>query len=135
MSTSRIVKSAAIVVLAVVGAISAIASEPPRSAVYLGAYKTGRSDAVRDIKRGILAIEEWGLPADFAVSHAYRRILKQRYGITARRVAGCEVDDTILGHGNGYNEVSEAEIARRYGPHLLDRVYARAEKQQPISTR
>ena len=135
MSTSQIFKLAAIVLLVVSRAFSAVASDPPQSAAYLRAYKAGRADAARDIKRGILATEEWGLPADFTVSDAYRRILKQRYRITVRRVAGCDVDETILGHGNGYNEISAAEFARRFGPHLLDRVYAQAEKQHTTATR
>jgi hypothetical protein len=134
MSTAHTVKSATVALLLALGAAVA-ASEPPHSAEFSKAYKAGRADAARDIKKRILATEEWGLPSDIAVSLAYRQILKQRYGITVRRVAGCEVDDTILGHGNGYNEVSEAEIARRFGPHLLDHVYARAEKQHRTSTR
>jgi hypothetical protein len=98
------------------------------------AYHRGRADAARDIANGTLAVEEYGLPADFQASDIYRRILQQRYHITLRRVAGCEPDDAIVGHARGYNEVSQREIAHRYGRNLLDRVYERAEKLASASS-
>ena len=31
------------------------------------------------------------------------------------------MDDKIIGHLRGYNEVSSAEITRRYGPNVFER--------------
>ena len=118
--------------LPTVGLASPSPNKPTYSAV---AYRAGRADAERDISRGVLAVESWGLIADHAVWSSFQLILKKKYGIIVRRVAGCEVDNFILGHGNGYNDVSKAEITRRYGPGLLDRVYEQAERQQPKTMR
>lgn len=80
----------------------------------------GRTDAQADISAGKLAIESFGLPSPDAP--VYRRLLKERYGIELRPVAGCVVDEQILGHAAGYNEVMNAEITRRHGPGLFDKV-------------
>jgi hypothetical protein len=47
--------------------------------------------------------------------------LRNRYGIETRVVAGCVVDESILGHERGYNVVSAAEIKRCLGVDILDR--------------
>jgi len=83
------------------------------------AYEGGRADAQRDIQRGVLATESAGLPTVWAGE--YDRLLKQRYGVEDRGVAGCMVDDRIVGHMAGYNEVSNAEIKRRFGADVFDR--------------
>ena len=129
VSTLQISQLAAIAFLLFAGTGAAVPPGPSDSAVYSTAYKAGRAAAQRDIRKGVLAFEDWGLPADFQAELIYRRILSERYGIRLRRIAWCEVDDKILGHGNGYNDVSVAEIERRFGHKLLDRVYAQAEKQ------
>ena len=123
------VQLVAITVVLFGGSAPAVPPGPSDSAAYSTGYKAGRAAAQRDIRKGVLAFEDWGLPADFQAELIYRRILSEKYGITQRRVAGCEVDDKILGHGNGYNDVSVAEIERRFGHKLLNRVYAQAEKQ------
>jgi hypothetical protein len=91
---------------------------PLRAWKYFSAYRTGRADAERDVAAGILAIEEFGLGA--GTGHSVR-LLRERYGIEIRATAGCIVNEKILGHGAGYNAVSEAEIDRRVGS---DRVAA-----------
>jgi hypothetical protein len=80
---------------------------------YYSAYQTGRSEAKGDVAANILAIEESGLPGP-GLAH-YVRILRERYQIEVRRVAGCVVDEKIEGHQAGYNDVSEREIDRRVG--------------------
>ena len=95
-------------------------TEPDSSMAYSRrAYLAGRTAAQRDIRRGILAVESAGLPAEW--SQEYEHLLKQRYGITDRGVAGCLVNDKIIGHIRGYNEVSEAEITRRFGADVFER--------------
>jgi hypothetical protein len=76
----------------------------------------GRADAHRDIRDGQLALEVSGFGAG-----SMAKPLKDRYGIDTRVVAGCVVDDTILGHERGYNLVSGAEIKRRLGVDILRR--------------
>jgi hypothetical protein len=80
------------------------------------AYVRGRADAHRDIRDGQLIIEVSGFGAG-----SIAKPLKDRYGVETRVVAGCVVDDTILGHERGYNVVSAAEIKRRSGVDILRR--------------
>ena len=78
------------------------------------AYVRGRADAHRDIRDGHLTIEVSGFGAG-----AVEKPLKERFGVETRVVAGCVVDDAILGHERGYNVVSAAEIKRRAGVDIL----------------
>lgn len=78
--------------------------------MYFSAYRAGRAEAKKDIAAGILAIEEFGFSAGTG-----GQILRERYQIEVRAIAGCGVDDGILGHAAGYNSVSEPEIHRRFG--------------------
>jgi len=82
-------------------------------------YLAGRAAAQRDIQHGVLATESAGLPAEW--SDEYVKLLKSRYGVEDRTVAGCMVDDRILGHMRGYNEVADTEIKRRFGADVFDR--------------
>lgn len=50
----------------------------------------------------------------------YGRILRERYGIQLKRIAGdTDVTGRIIGHAQGYNEISNAEITRRFGAGVL----------------
>ena len=90
----------------------------------LRAYIAGQADAHRDIQNGVLAIEAYGLGAGYG---KYAEILMQRYGIEERDVAGCgTLDSKTEGHLRGYNEISQAEIKRRFGPNVFDRSFAEA---------
>ncbi|MCB1225129.1 MAG: hypothetical protein KDK99_04895 [Verrucomicrobiales bacterium] len=97
------------------------------------AYAKGKSDAQAELKKGHLALESFGYPASW--SDLYQEMLKERYDIEDRRVAGCVIDGHILGHANGFNEVMEAEIHRRYGKDVFEKVSAEAQetykKQHP----
>jgi hypothetical protein len=84
---------------------------------FIAAYNAGRADAARDVQRDYLAVEEYGKPP--AWSGDYARIAEERFGIHVKVVAGCIVDDNILGHARGYNEVSRLEIERRFGRDVL----------------
>ena len=46
--------------------------------------------------------------------------MREQNQIEVRRVAGCVVDEKILGHAAGYNEISEREIERRVGRFRVD---------------
>lgn len=81
---------------------------------FFAAYLRGRADAYRGIRDGHLTVEVSGLGAGIIAQP-----LKERFNVETRVVAGCIVDDIILGHERGYNIVSAAEIKRRSGIDLL----------------
>jgi hypothetical protein len=82
---------------------------------FFAAYLHGRADAHRDIRDDHVVMEVSGLGAgDFA------KPLRDRYGIDTRVVAGCVVNESILGHERGDNIVSASEIRRRLGVDILD---------------
>jgi hypothetical protein len=80
-------------------------------------YAEGRRDAENDLRQGRLIVEEYGYPRKG--SREYAEMLQQRYGIEIRRVASDIVDRQAYGHAIGYNEVSKAEIKRRFGDNAL----------------
>ncbi len=59
----------------------------------------------------------------------YGDILRQRYQIEFRRVAGdTNISAKVIGHAKGYNEVSEPEIKRRFGGDILKAAEEEAAK-------
>ena len=90
------------------------------------AVQRGRSDARADLHAGNLATESFGKPAHYRP--VYHRLLKDRYGVDSRVVAGCGVDNRIIGHASGYNEVMCAEIRRRFGKDVFERTAADAKR-------
>src|SRR6188508_219548 len=74
--------------------------------------EAGRADAKRDVSKGILAMETWGLGGRY--NKEYYRLLGQRYGIRVSE-AGCLVDKCTIEHADGYNEIMDAEMERRFG--------------------
>ncbi len=82
---------------------------------YFVAHHLGRADAEADLRAGRLALENYGFPPPTA----YREALQTR-GIGLRHTAGCtEVTAEVIGHLEGYNEVAELEIERRFGKSFL----------------
>ena len=90
------------------------------------AAQRGRADARADLRAGKLAIETFGKPANYRPT--YQRLLRERYGVQLRVVAGCAVDDSILGHTRGYNAIMRPEITRRFGTDVFDRTVADARR-------
>lgn len=88
---------------------------------YLSAYWAGRTEAKKDVAAGIMAMEVYG----FGGGGPGAQILRDRYRIEIRPVAGCLVDEEILGHAAGYNGIAKPEIDRRVGQ---DRIAA-AQKE------
>ena len=88
---------------------------PISTARYFVAYIRGRADARRDVRDGHIAVEVYGFGAGGLVEP-----LEKRYHIDVRVVAGCVVDETLMGHARGYNIVSAAEVRRRFGDEILD---------------
>jgi hypothetical protein len=89
------------------------------------AYLAGKAAATEDLRNGKLAVETFGLPPRHDV---YAEILKADYQVELRSIAGCLIDDKILGHAKGYNEISEAEIKRRFGADVFTKARAASEK-------
>lgn len=90
------------------------------------ARKIGAKDAKSHVAANKLAVESFGMPA--AWMGEYKKLLKSQYDIELRTVAGCVVDDRILGHAEGYNKVMETEIKRRFGGDALKRAQQDAMK-------
>ena len=90
------------------------------------AYQDGRENARKDVGENKLVIETFGLPPPS--DDYYATLLAERYHIQVRRVAGCVADDKIVGHVKGYNEVSKAEIERRFGSDILKETQAEAQR-------
>ena len=60
----------------------------------------------------------------------YTEILRERYQIELRRIAGdTDVTEKVLGHAKGYNEISEAEVKRRFGGEILKTAEEEATKR------
>ena len=76
-------------------------------------YNIGRAHAGRDLARNYLAVERYG--RELVYADIEDKILLQRFGIHVEHVAGCMIFPRGAGHVRGYNDVSEAEIRRRFG--------------------
>ena len=87
---------------------------PISMTTFFASYLRGRADAHRDIRDGHVAFEVYGFGAGGVTNP-----LRERYQVETHVVAGCVVDDHIMGHAYGYNTVSAAEAKRRTGADLL----------------
>jgi hypothetical protein len=83
-------------------------------------YERGRTDAQNDVNHGVLVYEFAGLPAPTDDDEI--RLLKERYHIEMRRIAGEEIRIDAISHMVGYNEISLPEIERRFGKGILQKV-------------
>lgn len=90
-----------------------LAHAPDGTPFSKSAYDRGRLDARKDLNGGRLALEEYGFPRP--EENRYTEILRNKYGITVRRVATDVLDPATYGHALGYNEVMKAEARRRFG--------------------
>ena len=98
-----------------------VAYTPSGSTYSTAAYQIGRTDAERDIRMDRLMIEFYGFPPEGY--DRYVKILEKRYNIKVR-VIGDILDGDLVGHTMGYNEVSKAEIKRRFGDNVLSEAAA-----------
>ena len=73
----------------------------------------GRADARRDLSKGVLGIEAFGQHPSYEIDDYYP-LLRERYGIRVLDF-GCLVDDRTIEYVLGYNEIMDAEMARRFG--------------------
>jgi hypothetical protein len=90
---------------------------------YKAAHDAGRADAENDVRAGRLAIEVFGSPIKGEAN--FERMLRERYQIELRRVAGetdTGTDQRVWGHAYGYDDVSEAEIEGRLGKVAIETI-------------
>jgi len=66
-----------------------------------------------DLARGHYRILTLGLPTRWRPE--YTSLLRQRYGIEERMVAGCIVSESLLAYAAGYNAVSTEAANRKFG--------------------
>lgn len=100
-----------------------LAGETPESKT---AAELGQREAKADLAAGKLAVESYGLMASYHI--VYRRLLKERYGIEVRMVAGCIVNESIAGHAEGYNRIMDAEIKKRFGEDVFEKTSKEAQE-------
>jgi hypothetical protein len=82
---------------------------------YFAARKAGRTAAEKDLQAGWLRIEIYGYP----MPPDYSKTLLEQYQIEVKRIAGdTGITPQIIGHAEGYNEIAEAEIKRRFGDNV-----------------
>jgi hypothetical protein len=74
------------------------------SATFSEARAAGVEEAQRDIAAGSVALLSYGMPMD-PVN------LDRASGLPTRAIAGCIVDDGILGRAQGYNDTVRAHLA------------------------
>ena len=73
----------------------------------------GELAASFEVAQGRYRVLAFGLPAP---GHdEYERILRERYGIEMRRVAGCVVSRWQVAYWEGYNSVSVDAANRKFG--------------------
>jgi hypothetical protein len=73
----------------------------------------GQLVARLDVARGHYTLLEVGLPVSFRPE--YNRLLRERYGIETRVVAGCVVSQCFADYVGNYNTVSMRAANRRFG--------------------
>ncbi len=91
----------------------------------------GEARARADIEAGKLELHVYG-PAPSEDDNAQARRLKQRYGIT-RVYKGKTGPEVALAFADGYNRVMRAEIERRHGRELADRLLPRHDVAMPVA--
>jgi hypothetical protein len=123
-------------------AVAALAEQDPQDIIHpvdepgysRSAYEAGRRLAEHDIREGRLIVEvSGGLPSP--VYKELKKVLQESYNIYLKEIAGYVVDYQITGHERGYNEVSRAEIQRRFGRDVIQETrneIIRAEEQKVI---
>lgn len=82
------------------------------------ASMTGETDARKEIGKGVMALEVYGFGA--GAPTAYEDYLIRR-GVEVRPVAGCVVDNQIIGHAKGFNRVMKRGIREKLGGDVFDK--------------
>lgn len=86
----------------------------------------GRIAAHYDIARGHYYLLAYGLPT--ASRPEYARLLRERYGVEFRAVAGCVVTPTLVDYVDGYDSVSMTAVNRKFGRDVFKETMAEADQ-------
>ena len=90
-------------------------------------YQCGKDDASNNAESGRMILETYGLPPK--EEFEWQANLKNEYQIESYNF-GCVVSDKMKAYVKGYNEVSEAEIKRKYGDDILERTWRQINKRK-----
>jgi hypothetical protein len=89
----------------------------------------GSQAARMDLARGHYVMLTYGLPTpDY---EEFSALLRKRYGVEVRAVAGCVVSESLRDYVRDYNEVSMAAANKRFGRDI----FAEAQKDAQIRWR
>jgi hypothetical protein len=83
-------------------------------------YEKGISEAKRDVAEGRLRILYYGLRPGFADESLIRDFLKKNFRVEINDT-GCMVPGGYGEYARGYNEISTAEIKRRFGTDFMEK--------------
>jgi hypothetical protein len=98
------------------GLTPGVSLSPTQLIDYFTAKRKGRLEAENELRSGVLAVETAGLP----MPNGTIKAIRDRYNIELRYIASdTDVTAKVLGHINGYNEVSQPEIRRRFGTDVV----------------
>lgn len=86
----------------------------------------GRISARMDVSRGDYRTLVYGLPP--ASCGEYERLLRDRYGVRAERVAYCTVTSSLVAYANAYDASSAAAANRKYGHDIFKECWEEAQK-------
>ena len=88
-------------------------------------YEKGKADARKDISNGILTVHTSG---HRALLEQAKNFLREKYGIST--AIHFYFSKALPPYSQGYNEVSKAEIRKRFGEDFFERVLAEANLRQ-----
>lgn len=85
-----------------------------------------------DVVRSRYRLLTYGLPAPWLPGYA--RLLRQKYGIEVKAVAGCVVSWQLTSYVDSYDRVSMAGAIRKYGRDIFDECEREAEENEESGT-
>ena len=93
----------------------------------------GRLAAQFDLIRGHYEVLAFGLPTPWRPEYA--RLLRERYGIEERVVAGCVVSQSLVAYVESYNRTSMRAANRRFGRDVFEESVADASRNWQLQHR
>jgi hypothetical protein len=103
--------------------------ESPRTAPGSDARAKGRQAAEHDIAQGILKEKEYP-PLPYSLQEIkYIKLIQTECGVEREVVQAASDSRRIREEVAGYNEVMHAEIRRRFGADILQKLRAKAEER------
>lgn len=85
----------------------------------------GATDAREELRKGSMALEVYG---EFAGTKTLSEKYLAERGVEIRAVAGCMVNNQIIGHAQGFNRVMKQGIKDELGNDVFDK----AEQAAPV---